>query len=71
MSSAKPHSKWSDRSLLPVIIVSAYIPPSPSAERRLFTRYSHGLFCAGRVMLFALMLIPVLATYMLRRTPRV
>jgi cobalt-zinc-cadmium resistance protein CzcA len=57
-----------------VIIVSAYIPlfTLERVERRLFTPMAYTVcFALLGSMLFALTLIPVLATYMFRRTPRI
>jgi cobalt-zinc-cadmium resistance protein CzcA len=57
-----------------VIIVSAYIPlfTLERVERRLFTPMAYTVcFALVGSMLFALTLIPVLATYMFRRTPRI
>jgi cobalt-zinc-cadmium resistance protein CzcA len=57
-----------------VIIVSAYIPlfTLERVERRLFTPMAYTVcFALVGSMLFALTLIPVLATYLFRRTPRI
>jgi len=57
-----------------LIIVSAYIPlfTLERVERRLFTPMAYTVcFALVGSMLFALTLIPVLATYLFRRTPRI
>jgi len=57
-----------------LIIVSAYIPlfTLERVERRLFTPMAYTVcFALVGSMLFALTLIPVLATYVFRRTPRI